>query len=441
MHPLRDSVFRWLFAAQVLSLLGIGIMTVGLALHAYELGGAKQAGKILGALFALKMVVYVGLAPVAEAMLSRYAARAVLIGLDVFRLCVLVLFYLASEVWHLAGLAFLFYTASAAFTPLFQATIPVVLPDKKTYTSALVLSRLAYTFESMLSPLLAAVALTLLASQTLFIFAAFCMSGSVIALTYSGLTARTNTQKKRPFIERLSRGLNIYFRTPRLRGLFIVNLGLSFGLSWVLVNTVVFAGMRFAGSEQYTYLMIAFGAGSAVAALIVPRILQHITERQLMLFGAYLFGLLSFLIFLKLPFNTLLALWCGFGMASSFVLTPGGLVLTRSANTSDQPSIFAAQFSMSHAGWLFAYPIAGWLGSSLQPEIALGVLGTTCIVITLIGSWIWPSDDPMIRAHDHPELPRDHPHLLEHASLDSSLDSKSRHSHVFHIDDLHSKWR
>jgi len=62
MHPLRDSVFRWLFAAQVLSLLGIGIMTVGLALHAYELGGAKQAGKILGALFALKMVVYVGLA-------------------------------------------------------------------------------------------------------------------------------------------------------------------------------------------------------------------------------------------------------------------------------------------------------------------------------------------------------------------------------------------
>jgi len=232
MHPLRNSVFRWLFTAQVLSLLGIGIMTVGLALHAYELGGAKQAGKILGALFALKMVVYVGLAPVAEAVLSRFAGRAVLIGLDVFRLCVLILFYLASEVWHLAGLAFLFYTASAAFTPLFQAIIPVVLPDKKTYTSALVLSRLAYTFESMFSPLFAAVALTLLASQTLFVFAAVCMGGSVIALTYSGLTAETNTQKKRPFIERLSRGLKIYFRTPRLRGLFIVNLGLSFGLSW-----------------------------------------------------------------------------------------------------------------------------------------------------------------------------------------------------------------
>ncbi len=437
MHPLRNSIFRWLFAAQVLSLLGIGIMTVALALHAYELGGAKQAGKILGALFALKMVVYVGLAPVAEAVLSRYAAKAVLIGLDVFRLCVLILFYLASEVWHLAALAFLFYTASAAFTPLFQAIIPVVLPDKKTYTSALVLSRLAYTFESMFSPLFAAVALTVLASQTLFVFAAFCMGGSVIALTYSGLTAKANTQKKRPFIERLSRGLMIYFRTPRLRGLFTVNLGLSFGLSWVLVNTVVFAGLRFGGSEQYTYLMIAFGAGSVAAALIVPRLLHHITERQLMLSGAYLFGLLSLLIFLNLPFNALLVLWFGFGVASSFVLTPGGLVLTRSANKVDQPAVFAAQFSMSHAGWLFAYPTAGWLGSSLQPEIALGILGTTCIVITMLGSWIWPSDDPKERVHDHPELPADHPHLLEHGSLDS----ESTHSHVFHIDDLHSKWR
>jgi len=437
MHPLQHRVFRRLFAAQVLSLLGVGIMTVGLALHAYQLGGAKEAGKILGALFALKMVVYVGLAPVAEAVLSRYAVKAVLIGLDVFRLCLLLLFSLASEVWHLAAVAFFFYTASAAFTPLFQAVIPAVLPNKETYTSALVLSRLAYTFESMFSPLIAAFALTLLASHTLFVFAAFCVAGSVFALTLSGLTAKTTTQKKRPFIERLSRGLMIYFRTPRLRGLFVVNLGLSFGLSWVLVNTVVFVGVRFGGSEQYTYLMIAFGVGSAAAALSVPRLLKRITERQLMLSGGYLFGLLSLLIFLTLPFSALLALWVGFGVASSFVLTPGGLVLTRSANMADQPAIFAAQFSMSHAGWLFAYPTAGWLGSSLQIELALGILGTTCIVITLFGSWIWPGNDPIEREHSHPELPEDHPHMLEHASAND----KSTHSHVYHIDDLHLKWR
>jgi MFS family permease len=436
MHALQHPVFRWLFAAQIMSLLGIGIMTVGLALLAYDFGGVKEAGKILGALFALKMVVYVGLAPLAEAVLSRFEPKRILIGLDVFRLCVLLLFSLASEVWHLAGLALFFYTASAAFTPLYQAIIPSVLPDEKTYTSALVLSRLAYTFESMLSPLFAAIVLTLVTSKILFVIAAICLVGSVVALTNSGLSAKTASKKKGPFLDRLSRGLKIYFHTPRLRGLFVVNLALSFGLGWVLVNTVVFAGLHFDGSEQYIYLMIAFGTGSASAALMVPRLLQQINERRLMLFGGCLFGVLSFLIFLNLPFNSLLVLWFGFGVASSFVLTPGGLVLTRSAAKSDLPAVFAAQFSMSHAGWLLAYPAAGWLGSSLELELALGILGTACIVITIIGARIWPVDDPLERSHNHPELPRDHPHLIEHASTCE----QRRHAHVFHIDDLHLKW-
>ncbi len=155
-----------------------------------------------------------------------------------------------------------------------------------------------------------------------------------------------------------------------------------------------------------------------------------------MLFGGCLFGVISFLIFLNLPFNFLLALWFGFGVSSSFVLTPGGLVLTRSAAKSDLPAVFAAQFSMSHAGWLFAYPAAGWLGSSLELELALGILGTACIVITIIGARIWPVDDPLERSHNHPELPGHHPHLLEH----TSAKEQRRHSHVFHIDDLHLKW-
>ncbi len=152
MNPLRDSIFRRLFTAQVLSLLGIGIMTVGLALHAYDLGGLEEAGKLLGAIFALKMVVYVVLAPLSEVVLSRFEPRRVLVSLDVIRLVVLLLLGMSSQVWHLAILTFVFYSASAAFTPLFQAMIPAILTDEKTYASGLVLSRLAYTFESMVQP-------------------------------------------------------------------------------------------------------------------------------------------------------------------------------------------------------------------------------------------------------------------------------------------------
>ena len=45
--PLRDRVFRRLFAAQILALTGTGLATVALALLAYDLAGA-EAGAVLG---------------------------------------------------------------------------------------------------------------------------------------------------------------------------------------------------------------------------------------------------------------------------------------------------------------------------------------------------------------------------------------------------------
>lgn len=436
MHPLQHPVFRWLFTAQILSLLGIGIMTVGLALLAYDVGGLSTAGKLLGGLFALKMVAYVFLAPVAEAVLSRFEPKRVLIALDIVRLGIMLLLSLTSELWQVAILTFVFYSASAAFTPLFQAMIPAVLSDEKTYTSALVISRLAYTMESMLSPILAALALLLVSSSQLFPIAALCLTGSVIALSKSGLSITKGLEQRRPFVVRLRRGLTIYCRTPRLRGLFALNLALSFGLGWVLVNTVVYAGMKFDQSEYYTYLMAAFGAGSAMGALLVPRLLQHMPERRLMLAGACLFSALSYLIFLPLSLIGLLVLWAGFGVASSWVLTPGGLVLTRSAAKADHPAVFAAQFSMSHAGWLLAYPAAGWLGASVLPEYALGILGTLCLAIAAVGARLWPADDPLERLHQHPELSPDHPHLREH----HTTGAQQEHTHDFHIDDYHQRW-
>ncbi|MFK8080661.1 MAG: MFS transporter [Granulosicoccus sp.] len=437
MQPLHHPVFRWLFTAQVLSLLGVGTMTVALALQAFALGGLDYAGKILGGIFALKMVVYVGLAPLAEVLLSRYSTRHVLIALDLVRLCLLFMLSFATQVWHLVGLTFIFYMASAAFTPLYQATIPSVLTDEKTYTAALVLSRLAYTFESMLSPVVAAIALSLVAPASLFPIAALFMTGSVLALYVSGLSASTESSKKRPFKERLSRGLVIYFRTPRLRGLFVLNLALSFGLGWVLVNTVVYTGLHFEGSSvHYTYLMGAFGAGAALAALSVPRWLALTNERNVIFAGCVLFSVLSTLIVIELPVYLLMLLWSGFGAASSLVLTPGGLVLTRSATKADHPAVFAAQFSMSHAGWLLAYPVAGLLGASIDPAVALVILGGVCFLIALVGWKMWPAHDPQQRTHSHPELQSDHPHLRNHLNEAQSHE----HSHVFYIDDLHLKW-
>ena len=61
---LANPIYRHLFAAQVIALVGTGLMTVALALLAYRLAG-PDAGAVLGTALAIKMIAYVSIAPVA----------------------------------------------------------------------------------------------------------------------------------------------------------------------------------------------------------------------------------------------------------------------------------------------------------------------------------------------------------------------------------------
>jgi multisubunit Na+/H+ antiporter MnhG subunit len=70
---LKHPAYARLFAAQVIALSGTGLLTVALGLLAYDLAG-DRAGAVLGTVFAIKMIAYVGLAPVANAW--RSAGRA-----------------------------------------------------------------------------------------------------------------------------------------------------------------------------------------------------------------------------------------------------------------------------------------------------------------------------------------------------------------------------
>ena len=165
--PLRDRTYRRLFAAQIVALTGTGLSTVALALLAYDFAGG-EAGSVLGMALALKMVAYVGVAPVIGGYAHRLPRRGLLIGLDVARAGCVVCLPFVTEIWQIYLLIFLLNSCSAGFTPTFQATIPDILPDEARYTRALSLSRLAYDLENLLSPSLAAAALLMLSYDALF---------------------------------------------------------------------------------------------------------------------------------------------------------------------------------------------------------------------------------------------------------------------------------
>ena len=164
---LANRTYRHLFLAQVIALVGTGLATVALGLLAYQLAGA-DAGTVLGTAFAIKMVAYVGVAPVATALADRFPRRTMLVCLDLVRAAVALLLPFVSQAWQVYVLIFFLQAASAGFTPAFQAVIPDVLKDEDDYTNALSLLRLAEDLEQLASPMLAALLLTVVSFPVLF---------------------------------------------------------------------------------------------------------------------------------------------------------------------------------------------------------------------------------------------------------------------------------
>jgi MFS family permease len=129
LEVLANRTYRHLLAAQVIALIGTGIATVALGLLAFDIAG-KNAGAVLGTALAIKMVAYIGVAPVVGSFADRLPRRAFLVAMDLIRAGVALCLPFVDQVWQIYLLIFVLQSASAAFTPTFQATIPDVLPDE-----------------------------------------------------------------------------------------------------------------------------------------------------------------------------------------------------------------------------------------------------------------------------------------------------------------------
>ena len=435
LRVLENPTYRRLFLAQVLALVGTGLATVALGLLAYALAGAN-AGAVLGTALAIKMVAYVGLSPIAAAFAERVPRRAMLVTLDLVRAAVAVLLPFVTEVWQVYVLIFVLQSASAGFTPAFQATLPDILPDEDEYTRALSLSRLAYDLESVVSPMLAAALLTIISFHSLF-------AGTVIgflasaALIISTTLPSPKPTERRGIYDRTTRGIRIYLATPRLRGLLAINLAVAAAGAMVIVNTVVLVQGEFGLSERATaFALAAFGGGSMLAALVMPRLLDKVSDRRAMLAAA---GILAIGLFVGLAVRSymlLMPLWFALGIGYSLAQTPSGRLLRRSAQPEDRPTVFAAQFALSHGCWLITYPAAGWSGAKLGLPLTFVMLGSIAVLATLAALHLWPADDPDEIEHVHETLDPNDPHVAGAIAEGAGY----RHRHAFVIDSYHPEW-
>ncbi|OQO90311.1 MFS transporter [Saccharomonospora piscinae] len=399
-----DRNYRHLFGAQVIALFGTGLTTVALGLLAYDLAGAG-AGAVLGTALAIKMVAYVVLAPVVGAVADRIPRRAWLVGSDAVRASVVLALPFVTEIWQVYVLIAVLQSASAAFTPTFQAVLPDLLPDESRYTRALSASQLASSMETLLSPVLAAVALSVLSFHWLFVgtSAGFVVS-AVLVLTARLPRARPSTRTG--LRERLAAGTRIFLATPRLRGVLALNLAVAGAGAVVVVNTVNYVRDALGRSEaDVAWLLGAHGVGTMLVALTLPRVLDRVPERQVMLTGAAALcaGVCSAVALSTAQtgewrWPVAVVAWMVSGSGAGLVLTPIGRVLRRCADEADRPALFAAQFSLSHACWLVSYPVAGWLVTAAGFTTGWLVLALLTLAGAVAATRLWPRHD--LVAHD-----------------------------------------
>ncbi|BDU08087.1 MFS transporter [Nocardia cyriacigeorgica] len=432
-----------LFTAQVSALFGTGLTTVALGLLAYELAGADAAA-VLGIALTIKMLVYVTVAPIVGAYADRLPRRTFLVGLHVIRALVVLALPFIDQIWQIYVLIAVLQTASAAYTPTYQAIIPDILPDERQYTRALSAAQLAATMETLLSPMLAAAALALVSFHWLFVGTAIGFVASALLVIVTRIPEAGATDGG-SFVDRISVGMRIFAATPRLRGLLGLNLVVAAAGSVVMVNTVNYVRDTLGGTQSgVAMLLAANGFGTMLIALSLPRALDRVGARPVMLAGAA--GLLAGLgaaIALSTAaggewrWGAVLAVWTLIGAGTAAVLTPTGQVLRRSSRPADRPALFAAQFSLSHVAWLITYPITGWLSTTAGFTLTWVTLAGFAAVGLAVALRAWPRHDPAVITHLHEVGSIDPARLTDAVRVSDRL---YQHTHEFVIDAEHPRW-
>ena len=391
---IRD--YRQLFSAQIIALFGTGLATVALGLLAYELAG-RNAGAVLGTALTIKMVMYVVIAPLAAAYVDRLPRRTFLAALDAVRAAVVLALPFITEVWHIYVLIAVLQSASAAFTPTFQAVIPDIVTKESDYTRALSASQVAYTMESLLSPVLAALALTLMSFNWLFVGTSIGFAASAFLVLSTTIPNARRSAHANAW-DRVTSGIKLFAATPRLRGIVAFNLVVAAAGAIVIVSTVNYVRDNLGGTQaEVAWMLAASGAGALVVALLLPRVLDAVADRTVMRTGAValVVGATSAVALSAtdiISWGATATVWILIGGGMALIVTPTGRVLRRSVDPDALPEVFAAQFSLSHVAWLITYPIAGWIGTISGFTLTWSILAALAAIGSVAAMALWPRE-------------------------------------------------
>ena len=412
-NPLtRNRDFRLLFSAQVISLIGSGVTTVGLALFAHQLVGGGSAAVVIGNALMLRILAFLLFSQPAGILADRVNRKRILILADVVRFGLLALFPFIESVWQVYVMIFLINAATAFFTPIYDASIPDVV-GREHYVKALSLSRVAVDMEAMLAPMLAGLLVALLGLQWLFWFdaASYLVSAALVAASSLRYVSKPSPKfLPMAFMREMGFGIQMLLREASLRRALIFSFVEAIAGAAAIVATVVYVRETLGlGENGFVIAMAAVGVGSTLTAIMLGRAtgryesvasnrvqlhgLRHRWAERALLLGGFALGLLLLPGVLQPPLLVFALLWFFNGSGQALIAIPSSTLLAEHTSEANRGRVYAAYFALTHAFWLITYPAIGYGTHSLGAPLTFTLAGVVCLLITL-GVWLSRKPSP-----------------------------------------------
>jgi NRE family putative nickel resistance protein-like MFS transporter len=398
----RNRNFRLLFSAQVISLTGSGVTTVGLALFAHKLVGGDSAAAVIGNALMLRILAFLMFSQPAGVLADQLNRKRLLILADLTRFGLMALFPFIESVWQVYVMIFLINVATAFFTPTYDSTIPEVA-GREHYVKALSLSRVTADVEAVASPALAGGLVALLGLNWLFWFDAATYLVSAALVTVSALPRRPVEPIRfslRTLFQELTYGTRILLREAALRRALLFNISDAIAGAAAIVATVVYVQDVLAlGETAFVMVMVGLGLGSTTTALLLGQATgryesrvngpaelhgrRHRWAERGLLLGGIILGLLLLPGTFQPPLPVFAVLWFMNGAGQALIAIPSATLLAEHTKEVERGRTYAAYFALTHAFWLVTYPAIGHGVSRLGAPLTFTLAGAICLLIAV----------------------------------------------------------
>jgi MFS transporter, NRE family, putaive nickel resistance protein len=387
---LGERLFARLYIAQAVSLLGDAVTWLGIALLAFEFGGAQSAG-ILSVALTLRVTAYIIFGPYAGVLADRLDRKKIIYTTHFIRMALVAMLPFVRSLWQLYILIFFLNIFHAFFTPAFKSAIPQVISKRENYSNAIVLSNGTWQLLGMLGPGLAGGLAAFMGARQIFFFDA--VTFIVAALLIIAIPGKLITAKRNPMAavsrtnvwKDISKGTLLLFHNRPIRFAVMIEMVIAIAGAQILVNSVglVKGGMGL-NDQHYGWVMMAFGVGATFAAFSSNTI-DRSREKRFLLILASILIISSISLANYVPYTVLMVLWVFAGMGQGFTYLPSQIMVAENIPIHEQGRVYGAHFAWIHLFWGIGYILAGITGNRFHSKEFLsgGIIALILLAVVL----------------------------------------------------------